>query len=91
MPDLSLDPSTLTFAAPPPPTPVQSKTNGVSTQSAQKAAKPTNTVPRVDLEPLYMNLKSHIGEFWSEYKAAMGLFVMGEQPADNKRHQDQKH
>ena len=78
MPDLSLDPSTLTFSAPAPPTPVQSKANGASTQSAQKAARPANTVPRVDLEPLYTNLKGHIGEFWGEYKEAMGLFVMGE-------------
>ena len=38
-----------------------------------------------------MNLKSHIGEFWSEYKAAMGLFVMGKQAAEDSRRPDQKH
>jgi transcriptional coactivator HFI1/ADA1 len=77
MPDLSLDPSALTVIAPPPLTPLVSKANGVSSQSAQKAAKPVSTAPRVDLEPLYTSLKASIGEFWAEYKEAIGLFVIG--------------
>ena len=77
MPDLSLDPSALTVVAPPPPTPLGVRTNGLLTQSAQKAAKPASTAPRVDLEPLYTNLKAAISEFWTEYKEAMGLFVIG--------------
>ncbi|KAK5168977.1 uncharacterized protein LTR77_006286 [Saxophila tyrrhenica] len=34
-------------------------------------------VPRVDLEPIYTQLKSALGEGWGEYKAAVGAFVLG--------------
>lgn len=34
-------------------------------------------VPRVDLEPIYVQLKSALGDQWTEYKAAVNAFVLG--------------
>nr|OQO18337.1 hypothetical protein B0A51_13732 [Rachicladosporium sp. CCFEE 5018]OQO18507.1 hypothetical protein B0A51_14250 [Rachicladosporium sp. CCFEE 5018] len=34
-------------------------------------------VPRIDLEPLYTNLKVALGEQWTDYKAAVNAFVLG--------------
>lgn len=34
-------------------------------------------VPRVDLEPIYTQLKSALGDQWSDYKAAVNSFVCG--------------
>ena len=78
MPDLSLNPADLTVnpsssAAPTLP----SKLNVAAALSAQKAAKASNAPPRVDLEPLYTNLKAGIGIHWNEYKEAVSLFVLG--------------
>jgi transcriptional coactivator HFI1/ADA1 len=76
MPDLSLDPSALTFNQPTLPT-LPSKASLAAAQAAKNAAKPSNVVPRVDLEPLYASLKVAIGEHWAAYKEAVGLFVIG--------------
>lgn len=35
-------------------------------------------VPRVDLEPIYTQLKSALGDQWGDYKAAINAFVLGE-------------
>ncbi|KAK3114062.1 hypothetical protein LTR53_007993 [Teratosphaeriaceae sp. CCFEE 6253] len=43
--------------------------------SAQKDGKVH--VPRVDLEPIYTQLKAGLGEHWAAYKTAVNAFVMG--------------
>lgn len=35
------------------------------------------SVPRLDLEPIYTELKAAIGEHWAEYKQAVALFLLG--------------
>ena len=76
MPDLSLDPSALNVG--------QSGLSSLASkavfggpQGAQKASKPIAVIQRLDLESLYTNLKSAIGEYWAEYKEAVNLFVLG--------------
>ena len=34
-------------------------------------------VPRVDLEPIYTQLKAALGDQWADYKAAVNNFVCG--------------
>lgn len=34
-------------------------------------------VPRVDLEPVYTQLKGALGDQWNDYKAAVGQFICG--------------
>ena len=34
-------------------------------------------IPRVDLEPIYTNLKTALGDQWSDYKTAVNAFVLG--------------
>ena len=48
----------------------------LSTSLAQKNGK--IPVPRVDLEPIYTQLKGALGDGWGEYKAAVNAFVLGE-------------
>ena len=74
MPDLSLDPSTLSVIAPSALTPSK---NGSLQQSLSKAPKAATTAPRIDLEPIYTGLKAAIGEHWAKYKESVGLFVIG--------------
>ena len=83
MPDLSLNPADLltTPSTTAPPSHFPSKLNVVAAQSSQKAAKASNAAPRIDLEPLYTNLKAAIAERWSEYKEAVSLFVLGANPS----------
>ncbi|MCJ1413760.1 transcriptional coactivator hfi1/ADA1 [Xylographa parallela] len=80
MPDI--DPAALTrsdsFIQPLAPSSLTSKLNGINTLATQKAAKTATTVQRIDLEPLYANLKASIGDHWSEYKEAISLFVLGQ-------------
>lgn len=54
-----------------------SKINGASGSSTTKAPKPTNGAQRIDLEPLYTNLKAAIGDNWGRYTDAIGLFLLG--------------
>jgi transcriptional coactivator HFI1/ADA1 len=34
-------------------------------------------VPRVDLEPIYVQLKAVLGDQWPDYKAAVNAFTLG--------------
>ncbi|KAL8721281.1 MAG: hypothetical protein Q9225_001985 [Loekoesia sp. 1 TL-2023] len=54
-----------------------SKINGSSVPSSSKAQKTTNAAQRIDLEPLYTNLKAAIGDNWGRYKDAISLFILG--------------
>ncbi|KAL8849526.1 MAG: hypothetical protein Q9221_005533 [Calogaya cf. arnoldii] len=78
MPDI--DPAALSRSdtiAPPIPNPLNIKTNGVSGPSSSKAQKTTNAPQRIDLEPLYTNLKAVIADNWGKYKEAISLFILG--------------
>ncbi|KAI4183129.1 MAG: hypothetical protein L6R41_005567 [Letrouitia leprolyta] len=79
MPDI--DPAALSRTdsiAPSVPHPLNlSKINGVSQSSSSKAQKTTNAPQRIDLEPLYTNLKAAIGDNWTKYKDAISLFILG--------------
>lgn len=55
-----------------------SKINGIPGTSSSKAQKTTHAAQRIDLEPLYTNLKVAIGEHWGKYKEAISLFILGE-------------
>lgn len=44
---------------------------------ALKTKPVANTVPRVDTEPIYTQLKAAVGEQWGEYKTALSAFMMG--------------
>ena len=77
MPDLSLNPADLIANSSSVPSALPSKLNVAAAQSAQKASKASNAAPRVDLEPLYTNLKATIADHWAEYKEAISLFVLG--------------
>ena len=35
------------------------------------------SIPRIDTEPIYTQLKAAIGEHWTDYKAAVNSFVLG--------------
>ena len=35
------------------------------------------SVPRIELEPIYVQLKAALGEHWTEYKTAVNAFVLG--------------
>jgi hypothetical protein len=35
------------------------------------------TAPRVEIEPLYTELKKLVGDHWSTYKDAFGQFMLG--------------
>ncbi|KAK2865455.1 hypothetical protein FQN49_003555 [Arthroderma sp. PD_2] len=43
----------------------------------QKTTKALISVPRLDVEPIYTELKSTIGDGWTEYKQATTLFLLG--------------
>ena len=43
-----------------------------------KNTKLSFPTPRIDSEQIYTSLKAAVGDNWSEYKAALGLFVLGE-------------
>lgn len=51
------------------------KTLPTPQSSAQKNGK--TPVPRVDLEPIYTQLKAALGDGWAEYKVAVNAFVLG--------------
>lgn len=48
-----------------------------SASAAQKPTKALISVPRLDLEPIYTDLKAAIGDNWAEYKQSTGLFLLG--------------
>lgn len=43
----------------------------------QKYTKALISVPRLDLEPIYTELKAAIGDNWAEYKESTALFLLG--------------
>ncbi|KAB8204594.1 WD40 repeat-like protein [Aspergillus parasiticus] len=55
-----------------------SKNATPSTSTTSKSTKALISVPRLDLEPIYTELKAAIGDSWSEYKEATTLFLLGQ-------------
>ncbi|EXJ90971.1 hypothetical protein A1O1_04078 [Capronia coronata CBS 617.96] len=53
-------------------------TTKVPPGSSSKPTKPTQNYPRIDLEPLYTELKSLIGHHWETYYDAITRFIRGE-------------
>ncbi len=45
--------------------------------TTQKTPKAATMGQRIDLEPIYKELKTAIGEYWLGYKEATSLFVLG--------------
>ena len=54
-----------------------SKNTAPSAPPTQKSTKALISVPRLDLEPIYTELKAAIGDTWAEYKEATTLFLLG--------------
>ena len=59
-------------------TPTAAARLSVAPSSSQKQSKTVSMGQRIDLEPLYMALKSAIGEYWVPYKEATSLFILGQ-------------
>ncbi|KAI9724903.1 MAG: hypothetical protein M1812_000179 [Candelaria pacifica] len=78
MPDI--DPAALSrndsVSGPSPVATIPNKTTAAP-PAAPKAGKSINTAQRIDLEPLYTALKNAVGEYWTAYKEAISLFVLG--------------
>ncbi|KAL2809289.1 transcriptional regulator of RNA polII, SAGA, subunit-domain-containing protein [Aspergillus granulosus] len=54
------------------------KNTAPSASTTQKSTKALISVPRLDLEPIYTELKATIGDKWTEYKQATSGFLLGE-------------
>jgi hypothetical protein len=54
-----------------------SKNTAPSSSTTQKSTKALISVPRLDLEPIYTELKAAIGDKWTEYKQATSGFLLG--------------
>ncbi|KAI9368946.1 transcriptional regulator of RNA polII, SAGA, subunit-domain-containing protein [Aspergillus egyptiacus] len=55
-----------------------SKSAVPSAPANQKSTKALISVPRLDLEPIYTELKAAIGDKWTEYKETTTLFLLGQ-------------
>lgn len=54
-----------------------SKSTAPSAPATHKSTKALISVPRLDLEPIYTELKAAIGDNWAEYKESTTLFLLG--------------
>ena len=91
MPGIDIDPAALSrpdaITTATPASLSLSKANGVPPPLSTKAAKASNTIQRIDLEPLYTSLKSAIGDNWGRYKQALSLFILGKlKPLEDDAH-----
>ncbi|OJJ04565.1 hypothetical protein ASPVEDRAFT_54703 [Aspergillus versicolor CBS 583.65] len=76
-PTMQIDPAALSRTDSASATVTSSKTtapNGI----IPKSTKALISVPRLDLEPIYTELKAAIGHRWTEYKEATTLFLLGQ-------------
>lgn len=42
------------------------------------------TVPRIDTEPIYTQLRANLGEHFAQYKSTLGAFFLGAHTADEE-------
>jgi hypothetical protein len=59
---------------------ISSTTKGTVTNGSAplKGSRALISVPRLELEPAYTDLKAAIGDKWAEYKESTALFLLGE-------------
>lgn len=74
---MQIDPAALGGESTPSTTQVPKSSGHAVPQMTQKSSKALISVPRLDLEPLYTELKVAIGENWAQYKEATALFLLG--------------
>ena len=75
---MQIDPAALSRADAASSAIASSKGSAANNASAtQKSTKALISVPRLDLEPAYTELKAAIGEHWAEYKQSTALFLLG--------------
>jgi hypothetical protein len=53
--------------------------------SVAKPSKASQTFSRIDYEPLYADLKAHVGDNWAVYHDALTRFTRGKNPAEDER------
>ncbi|KAI1916204.1 hypothetical protein LOZ53_001519 [Ophidiomyces ophidiicola] len=73
---MQINPAALTGTASTAPSVPAGKPTTAS-HTPQKTTKALISVPRLDFEPIYTDLKIAIGEHWVEYKQAITLFLLG--------------
>lgn len=54
-----------------------SKSTATSAAATQKSSRALISVPRLDLEHAYTELKAAVGGKWAEYKESTALFLLG--------------
>ncbi|KAG2414214.1 hypothetical protein HFD88_003405 [Aspergillus terreus] len=75
---MQIDPAALSRTDSPSNAISSSKGAAPTAPSTQKSTKALISVPRLDLEPIYTELKAAIGDNWAEYKEAITLFLLGQ-------------
>lgn len=75
---MQIDPAALSRPDSAATTITSSKGSATSAPALQKSTKALIAVPRLDLEPVYTELKAAIADHWAEYKEATTLFLLGE-------------
>ncbi|KAE8145414.1 WD40 repeat-like protein [Aspergillus avenaceus] len=73
-----IDPAALSRTESASTTVASSKNAAPNSTANQKSTKALISVPRLDLEPIYTELKTAIGDNWAEYKEATTLFLLGQ-------------
>lgn len=61
-------------------TPNPAKGAAPNASSTAKSSRALISVPRLDLEHPYTDLKAAIGDKWAEYKESTALFLLGMSP-----------
>ncbi|PYH84919.1 WD40 repeat-like protein, partial [Aspergillus uvarum CBS 121591] len=76
---MQIDPAALSRPDSAATTITSSKGSAASAPAQQKSTKALIAVPRLDLEPVYTELKAAVGDHWAEYKEATTLFLLAGQ------------
>lgn len=74
---MQIDPAALSRTDSASTTIASSKSTAPNAPPTQKSTKALISVPRLDLEPIYTELKAAIGDNWADYKEATSLFLLG--------------
>ncbi|EHA23623.1 hypothetical protein ASPNIDRAFT_128666, partial [Aspergillus niger ATCC 1015] len=75
---MQIDPAALSRTDSASTTIASSKSTAPNAPPTQKSTKALISVPRLDLEPIYTELKAAIGDNWADYKEATSLFLLGQ-------------
>nr|XP_001400593.2 transcriptional co-activator (Hfi1/Ada1) [Aspergillus niger CBS 513.88] len=73
---MQIDPAALSRTDSASTTIASSKSTAPNAPPTQKSTKALISVPRLDLEPIYTELKAAIGDNWADYKEATSLFLL---------------